>query len=87
MTDGSNLADDNIFVSITHEALQTETFITQVQDDGAGAIATFTGVTRDTFNGKKVLKLEYEGYQPMAKSKLQVIQCLNNTDGTASVVN
>lgn len=37
----------------------------------AGAIATFAGTTRDTFEGKTVLELRYEAYVPMA------IRCIN----------
>ncbi|XP_004513962.1 molybdopterin synthase catalytic subunit [Cicer arietinum] len=38
----------------------------------AGAIATFSGTTRDTFDGKTVLELIYEAYIPMA------IRCINS---------
>ncbi|KAI8391072.1 Molybdopterin biosynthesis MoaE [Radiomyces spectabilis] len=37
----------------------------QVADDGAGAISTFSGTTRDHFQGKVVLRLEYEAYEAM----------------------
>lgn len=63
---------DTSYVSITHSVLQAEEYVQRVQDDGAGAITTFTGVTRNTFNGKDVIKLEYEAYEPMARGKLQV---------------
>lgn len=43
-----------------------------VADPGAGAISTFSGVTRNNFHGKAVLKLEYECYTPMALKVLQV---------------
>ena len=35
-----------------------------------GAVATFVGITRDNFQGKKVAKLSYEGYVPMAEKEL-----------------
>jgi molybdopterin synthase catalytic subunit len=44
-----------------------------VASDSAGAISTFSGTTRDHFQGKQVLKLEYEGYGPMAEKILQHI--------------
>ncbi|KAJ2955214.1 hypothetical protein NQZ79_g8754 [Umbelopsis isabellina] len=44
-----------------------------VASDSAGAISTFSGTTRDNFNGKQVLKLEYEGYGPMAEKILREI--------------
>ena len=33
----------------------------------------FEGITRDNFDGKKVLRLEYEAYKPMAKKKMKEI--------------
>lgn len=69
-----------IHVEVTQDVLRTEAFIARIQDDGAGAMATFTGVTRNTFNGKKVLKLDYEGYVPMAEAKLRVdLLCIHQT--------
>ena len=31
-----------------------------------GAVASFLGITRNNFGGQRVLRLEYEGYEPMA---------------------
>lgn len=42
-----------------------------VTDPACGAITTFVGTTRDNFNGKKVTKLSYEGYVPMAEKELR----------------
>ncbi|GER49380.1 molybdopterin synthase catalytic subunit, partial [Striga asiatica] len=41
-------------------------YIDFVQSPQCGAIATFFGTTRDTFDGKTVLELRYEAYIPMA---------------------
>lgn len=41
-------------------------YINYVQAPHCGAIATFAGTTRDTFDGKTVLELRYEAYVPMA---------------------
>lgn len=35
-----------------------------------GAVVTFLGVTRDHNDGRKVLYLDYEAYQPMAENKI-----------------
>ena len=55
MTTATNVSDDNnnkSIVEITHEELPSlETVSQLVQDDTAGAIATFSGLTRDTFEG------------------------------------
>lgn len=43
----------------------------------AGAIATFSGTTRDTFDGKTVVELIYEAYIPMA------IRCIKSVCASA----
>lgn len=48
-------------------------YVNFVRDPAAGAIATFEGTTRDTFEGKRVVELRYEGYVPMASRQLRVI--------------
>jgi molybdopterin synthase catalytic subunit len=50
------------FVQITKDILNLESLVKLVDSPSAGAISTFSGTTRDNFNGKKVLKLEYEAY-------------------------
>ncbi len=39
----------------------------------AGAVNTFIGTVRNQTSGKKVMKLEYEAYEPMAKSEINKI--------------
>lgn len=43
-----------------------------VRCPSAGAVATFVGTTRDSFQGKPTLRLEYEAYVPMAEAELKV---------------
>ncbi|KAI7869235.1 Molybdopterin biosynthesis MoaE [Spinellus fusiger] len=43
-----------------------EAIMKQVADDGAGGTSVFVGTTRDTFQGKRVVQLEYDAYTPMA---------------------
>lgn len=52
-------------------------YIKYVQSPTCGAIATFSGTTRDTFQGKEVLELRYEAYVPMA------IRCLESICSSA----
>ena len=59
-------------IRVTSDVLQLDHFSAFVQDPGAGAVATFTGTTRDSFQGKKVVRLEYEAYALMAEAKLKV---------------
>lgn len=44
-----------------------------VSDANCGAISTFTGITRDNFEGKNVSRLSYEGYVAMAEKELRTI--------------
>ena len=60
------------FVQVTDQPLCLDSYVQRVSDPTAGAIATFSGVTRNNFNGKAVLELAYEAYTPMAEKKLQV---------------
>ncbi|WOL17219.1 molybdopterin synthase catalytic subunit [Canna indica] len=48
-------------------------YVDFVRDPAAGAIATFEGTTRDTFEGKRVVELRYEAYVPMAARRLAAI--------------
>lgn len=68
--DRSEIAETASYAEITPDALDLAKYTTWVSDPGAGAIATFIGVTRDTFNGKAVERLEYEAYVPMAVKEL-----------------
>jgi molybdopterin synthase catalytic subunit len=43
----------------------------EVADPAAGAIVSFTGTTRQDNAGRKVLRLEYEAYEPMALSEMR----------------
>ena len=60
-------------IEVTHDVLHPERITARVRADGNGAVVTFLGVTRDTNEGRKVLYLDYEAYQPMAEKKLAEI--------------
>ncbi|KAK3266799.1 hypothetical protein CYMTET_24605 [Cymbomonas tetramitiformis] len=61
------------FVEITEEVLSLDKYASLATDNSTGAVVTFSGVTRDNFQGKKVVRLEYEAYKPMAEKKLKEI--------------
>eukprot|EP00746_Dinoflagellata_sp_MGD_P013516 gnl/MRDRNA2_/MRDRNA2_129253_c0_seq1.p1 gnl/MRDRNA2_/MRDRNA2_129253_c0~~gnl/MRDRNA2_/MRDRNA2_129253_c0_seq1.p1 ORF type:complete len:148 (+),score=28.92 gnl/MRDRNA2_/MRDRNA2_129253_c0_seq1:46-489(+) len=63
--------DQRVF--ITHDPLNLDTLCKTVADHGCGAIVTFSGTTRNHFDGKEVVRLEYEAYEPMALKQLQAI--------------
>ena len=58
-------------IHITHDVLEPGKAVDLVQHSGAGAIATFVGTTRDHTGDRRVLRLEYEAYRPMADEQLQ----------------
>ena len=53
---------------LTDAPLSLEDAVGEVSDEGAGAVATFTGTVRRTSRGRRVLHLEYEAYEEMAES-------------------
>jgi len=71
--DRSELKDKDIFIQISPDPLELATYTGWVGDPSAGAIATFSGTTRNTFDGKRVDHLEYEAYAPMALKSLHEI--------------
>lgn len=60
-------------VEISSEPLDINKYVNAVRDARAGAIATFAGTTRNSFDGREVLQLEYEAYDPMAIRQMQAI--------------
>ncbi|XP_043793174.1 molybdopterin synthase catalytic subunit isoform X2 [Apis laboriosa] len=60
-------------VKLQQEELNIEYIIDLVTASNCGAISNFIGITRDNFDNKKVLKLEYEAYEPMALKEMNNI--------------
>ena len=61
------------FFEITEKPLDLSRLVQLVADPTAGAVATFTGTTRNSFGGKAVLHLEYEAYGPLAERTMRDI--------------
>ena len=60
-------------IHITHSPLDPDALTAAVRGDGNGAVVTFLGATRSSTRDRKVLRLEYEAYRPMADEKLEEI--------------
>ena len=58
-------------IDITHEPLNSELLTAKVQQNSNGAVITFLGTTREFTNGRKIIRLEYEAYRPMADNKME----------------
>ena len=69
----------NIIVDVIDSELSLDNYLKQIQDPTAGAITTFSGVTRNYFENKTVITLEYECYREMALKALNEIanECIN----------
>ena len=52
---------------VSEEPLSLEAVAAEVADEGAGAVATFTGTVRRHSRGRDVTRLEYEAYAEMAE--------------------
>ncbi len=70
--------------AVTADPLRLEDVVTPVAWAGGGGLVTFSGAVRDATRGRKVVKLEYEAYGPMAERKLAEIgaEILSRWPGT-----
>ncbi|HLF04374.1 MAG TPA: molybdenum cofactor biosynthesis protein MoaE, partial [Dehalococcoidia bacterium] len=60
-------------IEITRQPLDPDQVTAQVRRVANGAVVTFLGTTRLYSEGKKVVRLEYEAYESMARKKLAEI--------------
>ena len=58
---------------IVEQPIEIARLIAAVGRPDAGAVATFIGTTRDNNSGRRVTRLEYEAYPPMALSEMRRI--------------
>ena len=70
---GGVLTDSRLSCRITQEPIRLDELTAFVADPGAGAMATFVGTTRDTNEGRQVVRLEYECYPGMAEKEMEKI--------------
>lgn len=63
------------FLKISNEKLSVDAITDLVIAEKCGAVSLFLGTTRDNFEGKTVLSLEYEAYESMA---LKSMECICN---------
>eukprot|EP01134_Creolimax_fragrantissima_P006666 CFRG6666T1 len=61
------------YVSVTEKHLDLNALTDMVGREDGGAISTFIGTTRNSFQGKAVVRLEYEAYCTMAEKQMSVI--------------
>ncbi len=64
---------DQIFVLLTEAPLSVEDCLAAVSSVGVGGTTIFVGSVRNQTDGKRVLRLEFEAYEPMAKKEMEEI--------------
>ncbi|KAI9558650.1 hypothetical protein GHT06_015439 [Daphnia sinensis] len=62
-------------ITLVEDKLDVNFIYSQVVENSTGAVSLFVGTTRDNFEGKKVIHLEYEAFKPMAEKEIKKI-CL-----------
>ncbi len=70
---GGVMSNSRLSCRITQEPIRLDELTAFVADPGAGAMATFVGTTRDTNEGRRVIRLEYECYPGMAEKEMEKI--------------
>ena len=61
-------------IELTEDILDPEKVTALVRQDSNGSVITFLGTTRNNFEGKTVLTLEYEAFDEMAVKKLEEVR-------------
>ena len=60
-------------IEVTEKAIDPREVMAVVGGDTNGAVVTFFGVIRGQSEGTKIIHLEYEAYQDMAREKLEQV--------------
>ncbi len=53
-------------IKIVHEPIDVASILASIADPACGAQCLFIGTTRNNAEGKEVIRLEYDAYEPMA---------------------
>jgi len=65
--------NNSVLCKIIQAPINMQELTDFVADPGAGAMATFVGMTRNTNEGRQVTRLEYECYPGMAEKEMEKI--------------
>ncbi len=69
----SEVKMENIEIVLRAETLLEQEALDFVKSDGSGGVVLFTGTVRNMTKGKKVMRLDFEAYEPMAVSEMKKI--------------
>ncbi|BFZ54262.1 Molybdopterin synthase catalytic subunit [Savitreella phatthalungensis] len=67
---GMSVGAPLVLTGLTHEPLNLQELVDRCRHPGAGAVVSFLGTTRDNFNGRKVLYLDYSAAEALASKTL-----------------
>jgi molybdopterin synthase catalytic subunit len=70
---GCSYQNDKMWIKLTPDCLELDEVVKWCTLPSCGAVLPFIGVTRDQFEDKKVVKLSYESYIPLALSQFKEI--------------
>ena len=59
---------------LTHAAIDAAGLVARAARADCGALALFLGTSRDTHEGRRVARLAYESYEPMALAALAALE-------------
>ncbi|MFN8589114.1 MAG: molybdenum cofactor biosynthesis protein MoaE [Candidatus Eisenbacteria bacterium] len=59
---------------LTHDSLDAAAMAAELRLPDCGAVLTFEGTTRDHHDGRRVVRLAYEAYEPMALRELEALE-------------
>ena len=67
------MSEPRLHIALTPAVLDVAALARMVADPGAGALLSFVGTVRETKDGRAVLGIDYEAYEPMALRVLERI--------------
>jgi len=67
------LMNQHIEIILSDKTLNEQACSDFVKNDDSGGIVTFVGTVRNQTKGKRVLRLDFEAYEPMAVSEMKKI--------------
>ncbi len=60
-------------IDLVTGCIDVEGLVARAGDPAAGAVLSFVGTVRDSKQGRRVLRIEHEAYEPMARKVLERI--------------
>lgn len=67
-------------IAIVDQPIDLAALAASVGRDASGAVVSFVGTTRDHHDGRRVSRLEYEAYPPMALAEMEKIAATARRD-------